>query len=290
MHNAVQNMLDKYQCVTLDDYRNALKEIIQEIALLGLYRAKFFDKAAFYGGTALRMIYGLDRFSEDIDFSLLQTDHHFELRPYSRFLEEELQAFGFEAEITQKAKTADTPIESAFIKTNTQMHLLKIGLTGMQVEQVHPGETLKIKVEVDTWPPSPAETEIKYQLLPIPYHVRIFTMPVLMAGKLHALLCRQWGGNRVKGRDLYDYVWFISREVPVDLQHLESRMRQTGHIDTAKPLTADSLRTMLVEKFGIIDFRQASNDVMPFIGDINTINIWSEDFFTTITRKKLLIK
>ena len=126
MHSAIENMLKKYSGTTVDDYKNALKEIIQEIALLGLFRANFFDVAAFYGGTALRIFYGLDRFSEDIDFSLLKKSKYFDITLYCEFIRDEMAAFGFEAEVTRKEKAGDSNIESAFIKTGTLINLLKI--------------------------------------------------------------------------------------------------------------------------------------------------------------------
>src|SRR5271167_580980 len=126
MNSAVVSMLARYQCVTVQDYENALKEIIQEIALLGLWRAKFFEHAAFYGGTALRILYGLDRFSEDLDFSLLEPNPEFRLNPYLGAVQAELQAMGFNVTVESKPKTKKSAIESAFIKAGTREHLLKI--------------------------------------------------------------------------------------------------------------------------------------------------------------------
>ncbi len=286
MHSAIQGMIDSYDCRTIDDYRNALKEITQEIALLGLYRGGFFNIAAFYGGTSLRIFYGLDRFSEDLDFSLLDPDPRFDLSAYTRVVQDELGAYGLDMTVTEKIKHNDSAIKSAFIKGGTQIHLLKISSISPPVTGVHPEEQIQIKLEVDTDPPPGAQYEIKYQLLPVPYHVRMFTLPSLFAGKVHALLCRGWQ-SRVKGRDFYDYIWYLSKGVPLDIQHLAFRMRQTGHLKSNEELTGDDLRTRLLERFNSIDFNQAREDVLPFIGNQDSINLWSGEFFISVTMDKL---
>ena len=161
MLSVIQGMIESYQCRTIDDYRNALNEIVQEIALLGLYRGGFFNTAAFYGGTALRIFYGLDRFSEDLDFSLLEPDPDFELSSYIRVLRDELGAYGLDMTVEEKIKTNETPVKSAFIKGGTQIHLLKISALSPPVSGVHPDEQIKVKLEVDTDPPAGAGYEIK---------------------------------------------------------------------------------------------------------------------------------
>ena len=290
MVHAIEEMLRKYNCQTLDSYRFALKEIIQEIALLGLDRANFFDKAAFYGGTAIRILYGLDRFSEDIDFSLLEVNPHFDLQPYCQFVQQELQSFGFHVDVQYKEKKFDSNIESAFIKSNTSILLLNIGLDKRIIKQVHANEILKIKMEIDTTPPGSAETEIKYLLNPIPFHVRIYKQSYLFAGKVHALLCRQWSGCRIKGRDLYDYVWYLSNNIPLNASHLQARMMQTGHLSKTDYLDSNRIKTYLLEKFGMIDYKQATEDVLPFIRQPEKLHLWSEDFFRSITSDRLIIE
>ena len=288
MHSAVEDMLKKYACKTTDDYKNALKEILQEIALLGLFRANLFDKAAFYGGSALRIFYGLDRFSEDLDFSLLEKSDDFDVSPYCEFIKDELAAFGFEAEVTKKIKSGKTNIESAFIKAGTLIHLLRIESISPPVSGVADNELLKIKLEIDTNPPAGAEYEVKYLLTPVPCHVRLFSAPSLFAGKLHALLCRDWKSGRMKGRDLYDYAWYLSRSNPLNIFHLEERMKQTGNLKTEDKLTSAVLKKMLNEKFSSIDYAQAKEDILPFIKDPRVLDLWSADFFMSITGDKLI--
>ena len=286
MHSAVESMLEKYECKNPQEYKNALKEIIQEIALLGLSKSGFFDKAAFYGGSALRIFYNLDRFSEDIDFTLMKPDNKFSIPPYCRNVKEELGAYGFEMDITEKEKSADTGIESAFIKGGTLIHLLKITSIKPPVTGVDPNEILKIKLEVDINPPAGAENEIKYSLNPIPYNIRIYDLPSLFAGKIHSILCRKWK-IRVKGRDLYDYIWFLSKNITVNLNHLNERLIQSGHINNNEIFTLKDLSNLLIDKFGIIDYKQAKDDIKRFIKDSGQLELWSKDFFQTFTQDKL---
>src|SRR3989338_1368912 len=161
MDHVILAMLDTYHCVTDVDYENALKEIMQEIALIGLWRAKFFEHAAFYGGTALRILYHLNRFSEDLDFSLLKPSDTFNLHPYLNAIQSELNSFGFDTEILMKNKNIDTPFQSAFLKANTQKHLLQISAPETIRQLIHRQKQMKIKVEVDTHPPGNFETETK---------------------------------------------------------------------------------------------------------------------------------
>ena len=286
MHSAIDDMLKAYDCRTADDYRHALNEIVQEIALLGLYRGGFFAKAAFYGGTALRIFYGLDRFSEDLDFSLLKSDKTFDLSSFTQIVQDELGAYGLEMRVQEKIKKNDSPVKSAFIKGGTQIHIMKIASVQPPVTGIHPQEQLRIKLEVDTQPPPGATFEMKYQLRPVPYSVRLYTPSSLLAGKMHALLCRSWK-TRVKGRDFYDYVWFLSKSIPVNIMNLTERMKQTGHLPADAVLTAEDLKSRLHKRFASIDFNQAKKDVLPFIKNSKAVELWSAEFFSAITDDKL---
>ena len=289
MHSAVADMLKAYDCRTTDDYRHALNEIVQEIALLGLYRGGFFAHAAFYGGTALRIFYGLDRFSEDLDFSLLKSYKNFDLSSFAQAVQDELGAYGLEMTVQEKMKQNDSPVKSAFIKGGTQIHIIKIASAQPPVDGINPREQLRIKLEVDTQPPPGASFEMKYQLRPVPYSVRLYSPSSLFAGKIHALLCRSWK-TRVKGRDFYDYVWFLSRSIPVNIMHLAERMKQTGHLAADAVLTEKDLKSRLHKRFATVGFDQAKKDVLPFIKNRETVELWSADFFSTITDDKMKIE
>ncbi|OHE18289.1 MAG: hypothetical protein A2X96_12575 [Syntrophobacterales bacterium GWC2_56_13] len=289
MHSAIQDMLKAYDCRMADDCRHALNKIVQEIALLGLHRGGFFAKAAFYGGTALHIFYGLDRFSEDLDFSLLKSDLAFDLSSFTQVVQDELGAYGLEMTVKKKIKRSESPVKSAFIKGGTQIHLLKIASVQPPVAGINPQEQIRVKLEVDTQPPRGATFEMKYQLRPVPYSVRLYSLPSLFAGKVHALLCRTWK-TRVKGRDFYDYVWFLSQSIPVNIVHLAERMKQTGHLPTDAVLTEKDLKSRLSKRFTSVDFDQAKKDVLPFIKNPEAVHLWSAEFFSTITDDKLKIE
>jgi len=284
MHDSVKQMLQKYQCREQQDYINALKEIFQELALLGLWRAKFFEKATFYGGSALRILYGLPRFSEDLDFSLLKKNKNFSLDSYNQAITQELAAFGFTAEVPTKVKPWKSNIESAFIKAESQKQLLTIEVPGTIMRGIHRMQIIKIKMEVDTNPPGSFNTETKFLLSPIPFSVKSFSEPDLFAGKIHALLCRPWV-TRIKGRDWYDFVWYISRHTPVNLAHLKERLIQSKAWKRPDRLDKTALLTWLVQKIDQTDFERAKNDIYPFIKDNSSVAVWSKDFFRTISEK-----
>ena len=282
MNTVIEEMLKSYQVDNIYDRKNAMKEIMQEIVLCGLSRAGFFKEAAFYGGTALRIFYGLDRFSEDLDFSLEQINLDFDLCSYFPVLEKEVKAFGLNVEIQEKQKTKDSNIRSAFLKGNTKEHLLLFYADERVVGSVAKNEVVKIKFEVDTNPPAFATYEHKYRLLPVPYEIRLYDMPSLFAGKIHAVICRGWQ-SRIKGRDLYDYIFYLSKAVTVNQKHLRARLIDSGYISENQECTLEEIKTMLKNRFDSIDFLQARKDVEPFICDTSILDIWSSDFFKQIT-------
>ena len=283
MNSAIEAMLAPYAPRTAADRKNAMAEVIQEIALCGLSRAGLFDRAAFYGGTALRIFYGLDRYSEDLDFSLIRPDASFKIADYLPAIESEARSFGLALTTESKQKSVDTQIQSAFLKGDTQQHLLLFYPLDTLSSDAAKGERIKIKLEIDTDPAPFATFERKYRLLPTPYEVNLYDTPSLFAGKIHAVLCRGWK-NRVKGRDLYDYVFYLSRGIGVNLEHLLAKLVQTGHLDDEKEFTIADVREMLCERFCSIDFDAAKRDVEPFLADNSSLTLWSSDFFCQITQ------
>ncbi len=283
MNPIIEQMMIPYQAQTLYDKENAIKEVVQEIILCGLSRSGFFQPAAFYGGTALRIFYGLDRFSEDLDFSLKSPDADFDLSSYLPTLEKEVRAYGLNFTTEIKEKTVDSAVKSAFMKGNTREHILMFYADDPIMPFIAPTKLIKVKFEVDTNPPEYASFERKYRLLPIPYEISLYDMPSLFAGKIHAVICRSWK-NRVKGRDLYDYVFYISRGTSVNLQHLKARLAQSGFIDGDRAISIEDVQNMLNDRFGQIDYEQAKEDVMPFIKNKNTLDLWGTDFFSSITK------
>ena len=280
MNAALQDMLDAYQPKTPVDYQNAAREIVQEIALLGLWRGGFFEHAAFYGGTALRIFHGLRRFSEDLDFTLLDAGDESRLEHFLPAVALELESWGFTFEAEPKSSGAAAGIESAFLKGNTQLNLLHIGAPAELARRLPKNQTLRIKLEMDLQPPAHASTETRTQLLPSPYQVTLYDLGSLFAGKLHAVLCRGWK-QRVKGRDFYDFVWYVGRKVQPNFQHLDARMRQSGHWN-GEPIDATILNQLLRERFQGIDFKQAADEVRVFLTDSRELELWSLDFFNSL--------
>ncbi|MBI4404833.1 MAG: nucleotidyl transferase AbiEii/AbiGii toxin family protein [Deltaproteobacteria bacterium] len=284
MNEAVSRMLGKYKCTSGSDYKNALIEIMQEVALLGLWRAKYFEHAAFYGGTALRILYGLNRFSEDLDFSLLKPQPKFDLSPYLTAVECELNGMGFNVSVETRKKKVKTATESAFIKAGTKESLLKINVPKEISDRLPHNSVLEIKLEVDTDPPAGFQTEAKTLMQPIPFAVNTFTPPDLFAGKLHAILQRKWK-TRVKGRDYYDFVWYITQNIPVRLSHLEKRLLQTGGWTGEGALRLESLNGLLKSKFTDLIVESAKQDVLPFVRDTDSVELWSPEFFISLLPK-----
>ena len=287
--NIIEQMLSKYEINSEDDLINALKEVYQEIALLGLSRGGFFQKAAFYGGTALRIIHGLDRFSEDLDFSLLQKEKNFDIESYFPFIVDEFEALGIKITLNKKDKSSLSKIESAFLKNDTSIHTLDVQIEDLSniLDGVHSGKKLKIKFEVDTNPPLKFQTSSHTLLLPTTFNIISMTLPNLYAGKLHALLFRNWK-RRVKGRDWYDFEWYVKRGVKVNLEHLKERMVESGDFDKSSELTVEVLKELLTNKIDELDIDKAKQEVQVFIKDRGKLDFWSREYFKLLVDKMVL--
>ena len=273
---------------TPGEFLNALREVMQSLALIGLWRAKFFNNAAFYGGTALRILYGLNRFSEDLDFSLLSPMPGFSFLPYKSILEKEFTAMGFQVKFESREKTTSTAIESAFLKANTWQQLIVIEAPEKILSAIHQQATLKIKLEIDTNPPLGFDTEMKYVFSPVQFAVRTYTLPSLFAGKMHAVLFRKWK-SRVKGRDWYDFAWYVSHFPKLNLKHLEQRMRDSGHFSGDVPLSHLKLLELLNENIDNLNVESAQNEVLPFLRDPRELEIWSKEFFRAACNRIIIV-
>jgi predicted nucleotidyltransferase component of viral defense system len=265
--NIFDQMLARYEIKTNDDNINAQHEVMQQIALAGLYRGGFFNNAAFYGGTCLRIFYGLERFSEDMDFSLLKKDMNFNLENYFTPIVSEFKALGRDVVISKKEKKKQTNVESAFLKEDTSVYNL----------QFRTERTIKIKIEVDTDPPEGFSTEHKLLLLPFSFMARCYSLPDLYAGKIHALLFRGWR-NRVKGRDWYDLEWYVRNNTKLNTAHFNQRAIQSGDVPLSG-ITADELKEMLKDKILNTNIEMVKNDVRPFIKNPGEMKIWSTEYF-----------
>ena len=282
MNNVLQNMLSKYDIQNTLDETNAMKEIIQEIVLCGLSRGGFFNEAAFYGGTALRIFYGLNRFSEDLDFALLEPNSDFDLSKYFSWIEKEVQAYGLNLSINEKIKTKESNITSAFLKGDTKEHILMF-FPNENIKNTTSLKSIKIKFEVDINPPTGATYDLKYKLLPSPHQVRLYDEGSLFAGKIHAILCRNWN-YRTKGRDLYDYIFYLSKNIKVNIELVKEKLIDSQVLKREDTFNIDVLKELLTKKFEQIDYKNAKEDVEAFIEDKDSLELWSKEFFKEITK------
>jgi len=276
----IKTWLAEYNPKNKDDAQAALREIMQEIALAGLYRGGFFERAAFYGGTALRIFHGLDRFSEDLDFSLLRPDRDFSLDKYLIAIQTEFQALGMQVSVKEKKKAKDTHVDSAFLKSETIWRELVLEGIIPQSGLSQP-PSIKIKIEVDTAPPIDFETEEKLLLRPFSFYVKCFTLPNLFAGKVHALLYRKWKEN-VKGRDWYDFEWYVRKGITMNLKHFIERARGSGDL-AAKELSESQLRELLSDRINSVDIEKVKADAKRFIPDNIKLEIWSRKYFNDLS-------
>ena len=265
MYNEIYNsMLQGYPMDTDQQRRNATFEVNQQVILAGLYNGGFFDEAAFYGGTCLRIFHGLQRFSEDMDFSLLASSDSFDFTKYFQPVKDMFEIVGRKVEITKKYKRSFGKVESAFLKDNTDVYDITF-----QTEK-----SIRIKIEVDTNPPLKFNTEQKLLLLPESFMTKCFTLPDLFAGKMHALVFRAWK-NRVKGRDWYDFEWYVKHRVPLDFNHLSERILQFN----GKYISQDEFMNLLRQRLASTDINMVKADVVPFIRHPKELDIWSNDYF-----------
>lgn len=274
--NILDQMLSRYSISNRQQKLDALREIVQQISLAGLADAGFFEKAAFYGGTCLRIFHGLPRFSEDMDFSLLNPDPGFKLESYFGGIHEAFRQVGIQVSISKKNKSHVTAIQSAFLKSETIQYDLKL----------EPGRSIKIKIEVDTTPPLMFSTEYRELELPRSFSVRCFTLPCLFAGKLHALIYRAWA-HRVKGRDWYDFAWYVKRRIPLDYRHFVERVLNTKQA-RHEAMTVTSMRDALRKKIQSVDIREVIYDVEPFVEDDSELNVWDEAYFISLAEQMLI--
>ena len=261
------SMLSAYDVTTEQQRRNAIFEVNQQVILAGLYNGGFFDMAAFYGGTCLRIFHGLQRFSEDMDFSLLAPDDKFDFTKYFQPIIDEFAIVGREVEIKKKDKKGFGKVESAFLKDNTDVYDVSF----------QADKSIKIKIEVDTQPPLNFRTEQKLLLQPHSFMTRCFTLPDLFAGKMHALVYRGWK-NRVKGRDWYDFEWYVRHNVPLDFAHLAERVRQFNNEEIGQ----EAFMAQLKDRLASANINQVKSDVLPFVRNPKELDIWSNDYFVRL--------
>lgn len=269
----IQERLESYNARSIQEEEMALKEITQEVALNSLFNADFYKVVAFQGGTCLRIFYNLNRFSEDLDFALLQPDSKFEFKRYLELLKHEFDAFGYKIEVVEKKDTPST-VKNIFIKDDSIGKILSLQY------QRYDGrpKAIKIKLEIDTNPPNGAKIENKYHDFPLNYSVTVYDLPSLFAGKIHALLSRSY----TKGRDWYDFLWHASRKTEINFELLSSAIDQMG------PWAGQKIRVdknwflhQMQKKMISLDWEKAKLDVHRFLkpNELKSLELWNKDFF-----------
>ncbi len=278
----IKEWIEDYKPLNKDEATQALREIMQEVALAGLQRGGFFERAAFYGGTALRIFYKTGRYSEDLDFSLLKPDVGFLLDNYLPFIRREFEALGMQVSIKEKEKTKKSNIDSAFLKSDTIWK--ELSLDGIIPQNnIHQQATVKIKIEVDRVPPQGFETEEKLLLRPFSFYVKCFVPEDLFAGKMHALLFRKWKNN-VKGRDWYDMEWYIRKGIHLHLDHFLSRAIDSGDWKN-KTMSKKEFRDLLSTKIDLVDFKRVREDIVRFVRDQRSVDQWSPKYFHDLVKQ-----
>jgi len=275
MSELIKQRIKQANAKNLEQEGMALRELIQEIALLGLWRSKFFEHAAFYGGTALRILYGLDRFSEDLDFTLLKKNSKFDISKYASAVKQELESYNFEASVERKEKRILTAVESAFVKLDSQVSFL-IASSKFKPQK---GSVIKVKIEIDTDAVAGFQTEVKQFFWPQPFSVLTCDLPSLFAGKIHAAFCRGPRKN-VKGRDWYDLLWYVGQQVKPNWGYLEAKLRDSGH--WSGEFSPELFRQWAKEQIALLDIDAAKRDIERFIAQPQRLAAWSRELFSAV--------
>jgi len=274
----IQNRLDThYNLKSAEDELNALKEITQEAVLYALYKVGFFEKACFMGGTSLRIIHSLDRFSEDLDFSTREVDPKFNLDEYLEKAMKVMKPYGYCLTIDEK-DLKDKNVQSRFLKDDSIKKVLTFK------HQQDERQKIKIKVEIDTNPPSGAVEKTEFIDFPEDFQILAYDLPSLMSGKLHALLCRAY----VKGRDWYDFSWYVKNNCSPNLELLENALKQLGPWK-GKDIQVNEtfLKDVLIEKINSLNWNDVKVDVRKFLSPekAQSLDIWSSEFFASKVKK-----
>jgi predicted nucleotidyltransferase component of viral defense system len=268
----IQERLESYRCVSEYEEEQAIREITQEVALAALSRTDFFKHAAFQGGTALRIFYSLNRFSEDLDFILKSPDRTFRLEDYLKAICEELKAYGYGIEIMDRSSAEDA-VKKAFLKDDSIGRVLRL----QYLKANRSMRKVRIKFEIDTNPPSGGSMEVKFHDFPFAYAATLQDMPSLFAGKLHAVLCREY----TKGRDWYDFLWYAARKTAINYEFLAAAMEQNGPWQGVKlNINLGWCIDALKQKIETINWTEAQNEIRKFVrpNELPSIDLWSKEY------------
>jgi len=282
--STIEEIIKTYNPETINDNKAILREIVQSIVLVGLSRTDFFKKASFYGGTALRIFYDLNRYSEDLDFTLNNVDKNFSITPFIESIKNVALSYGLELEISIKQKQISTPVESAFAKINTYQTFINLKMNSELTKLLHKDEVIKVKFEIDCEPALGFIVENKWIDMPEFAPVIVLDEASLFAGKLHAILCRNYK-NTVKGRDYYDFLFYVRRGISPNLNYLRNKLINTGKINEKDTFNIEVLKEMLIKRFEQVDFEQVKNDTERFIINNEDLSTYSKDLFVQMAKK-----
>ena len=274
----IEEIIKSYNPKTIEETKAIIKELLQQIVLIGLSRSGFFNYASFYGGTALRIFYGLNRYSEDLDFTLNKEDLNFSIEPFVNKIIEVAHSYGFDIEIQTKIKNIKTPIENAFAKLNTYQTFINLKINDRLVNLLHKDELIKVKFEIDCNPSLGFNVENKYLSMLEFANVAVLDKESLFARKLHALLCRSYKNN-VKGRDYYDFLFFIQRKIKPNLTYLRNKLIESHKINENDEFNIDILKNMLKKRFDEVDFDLVKNDAEHFVFKNEDLSYFSKELF-----------
>ena len=284
MNNVIEQLIQNYNPRNSEEVKNAIKEITQSIVLIGLSRSNFFSKASFYGGTALRIFYGLNRYSEDLDFTLNAVDESFSLAPYVQSIINVAKSYGIDLNVEVKNKKIETPIESAFAKLNTYQTFISFNIDERLTSRLHKDELIKVKFEVDCNPSLGFNVESKWITEPELASINVLDIESLFSGKLHAILCRNYK-NTVKGRDFYDFIFYINKKIKPNLNYLKNKLIESNILDKDAVFTIDILKEMLIQRFKQIDFKQVRDDAQKFVMKNEDLSLYCKELFIDCVNK-----
>lgn len=282
--STIEEIIKSYNPKTLNDNKSILREIIQSIVLVGLSRTDFFKKASFYGGTALRIFYNLNRYSEDLDFTLNEVNTDFSIDPYVESIKTVAKSYGLELEVNVKRKQISSPIESAFAKINTYQTFINLKLNEELTKILHKDEVIKVKFEIDCEPALGFTTENKWIDMPEFAPVIVLDEGSLFALKIHAILCRNYK-NTVKGRDYYDFLFYVRRGVKPNISYLKNKLVDSKKINETDLFDINILKDMLISRFNEVDFEQVKKDTERFIIAREDLSYYCKELFIQMALK-----
>ena len=284
MNNVIEQLIQNYNPRNSEEVKNAIKEITQSIVLIGLSRSNFFSKASFYGGTALRIFYGLNRYSEDLDFTLNAVDESFLLAPYVQSIINVAKSYGIDLNVEVKCKKIEAPIEGTFEKLKTFQTFISFNIDERLTSRLHKNEFIKVKFEVNCNPALGFDVESKWITEPELASVNVLDIESLFSGKLHAILCRKYK-NTVKGRDFYDFIFYINKKIRPNLNYLKNKLIESNILDKDAVFTIDILKEMLVQRFNQIDFKQVRDDAQRFVMKNEDLSLYCKELFIDCVNK-----